>query len=171
MANGQRPTDILKGEHKDVLQKLDTLEDIINRLSQKEAIASRLKELASFFKTDFWTHFAKEEEALFPELEKFIPRESGPIGVMLVEHDDLRNTNTQFQRGIEEYLGSSNGSQIAPTIQKHVNHFIGVLRAHIDKEDHILFMMADMHLDKTQIDRVLRLFDQIETSAGKGNAS
>ena len=96
MSNGDKPTVVLKKEYERVLQKLDTLENIIGILDKKEEISAKLKELASFFGADFWVHFTKEEEALFPEMEIFIPRDSGPIGVMLMEHEELRSTNSKI---------------------------------------------------------------------------
>ncbi len=169
MTGQKKPTEILKEEHQNVLQKLDALEEVISHLDKKEEISPKLKELASFFETDFWIHFTKEEEALFPEIEKFIPREGGPTGMMLVEHEDLRNTNREFQPVIYDYLGDSGSAEIKRMIQEYGSHFIGVLRQHIDKEDNILFMMADMHLDQTQMDKVVKLFHEIERSEGKGS--
>lgn len=89
-----KPTDILKEEHKSALQKLDALEDLIGNLNQKERISVELKELTSFFDTDFWMHFDKEEKALFPEFDNFMPRGSGPLAVMIEEHEVLRKTHT-----------------------------------------------------------------------------
>ncbi len=168
MTNGKKPTEILKEEHENVLQKLDALEEIISHLDKKDEISAKLRELASFFGTDVWVHFAKEEEALFPEIERFIPRESGPIGVMLAEHEELRNTNTEIQRGIAVYLRDSGNLEAKVMIERHGAHFIGLLRDHIDKENNILFVMADMHLDETQLDKVIKLFYDIEKSGGKG---
>lgn len=37
-------------------------------------------------------------------------------------------------------------------------------RDHIDKEDNILFMIADMHLDREQVQRVAELFKKVELS-------
>lgn len=167
MFGGKSPTEILRAEHENVLQKLDALEEVINYLEKKEAVSTRLKELASFFDTDFLVHFSKEEDALFPELEMFIPREHGPVGVMLIEHEELKKTNAEFQRGLSEYLGDSGGLEGRIKIQRYGAHFIGVLRDHIDKEDNILFMMADMHLDPEQRNKVLRLFAEIEKQKEK----
>jgi hemerythrin-like domain-containing protein len=162
MTSGKKPTEILKEEHEKVLQKLGALEEVISHLDKKDEISAKLKELASFFSTDFWTHFAKEEEALFPEIEKFIPREGGPTGMMLIEHEDLRNTNTELQPAIDAYLRDADNLEAKGIIQEYGTHFIGVLRDHIDKENNILFMMADMHLDQTQIDKIIKLFYEIE---------
>ena len=169
MVGEKKPTDILREEHRGVLQKLDALEEVISRLDGKEEISAKLKELASFFETEFWVHFTKEEEALFPEIEKFIPRDSGPVGVMLMEHEDLRNTNKGFQMAIKEYLGDSGNAGARGIIQERGAYFIGVLRDHINKEDNILFMMADMHLDQAQIASVVRLFHEIEGAESRSN--
>ena len=171
MDGQKKPTEILKEEHQHVLQKLDALEEVIGHLDKKEAISPKLKELASFFKADFWVHFTKEEEALFPEIEKFIPRDGGPTGMMLIEHEDLRNTNTEIQQAIEVYFRDADDLEARGIIQEHGTNIIGLLRNHIDKEDNILFMMADMHLDQTQIDKVVELFYEIERSEGKGGTA
>ncbi len=166
MTGQKKPTEILKEEHENVLQKLDSLEEVISHLDKKETISDKLKELASFFKTDFWIHFAKEEEALFPEIEKFIPRDGGPTGMMLIEHEDLRNTNTEIQQAIGVYLRNSDDLETKGMIQRYGTHFISLLRDHIDKENNILFMMADMHLDQRQMDKVIKLFDELERARG-----
>ncbi len=158
----KKPTEILREEHENVLKKLDALEKVISNLDKKTEISAELKELASFFKTDFWVHFAKEEEALFPEIENFMPRESGPTGVMLIEHEDLRATNKQIQKAVDEYLRELNNLKAREMIREHGSHFIGLLREHINKENTILFGMADMHLNGTQLDKIIKLFGDIE---------
>lgn len=167
MISTKKPTDILKEEHQDVLQKLTALEDVIRHLDRKEEISSKIRELASFFETDFWVHFDKEETALFPEVEKFSPKDGGPLGVMLEEHEDLRNTNRKFQLAIGTYLRDDNASDAKAMIQTQGRHFIWGLRDHISKEDGVLFMMADMHLNQDQVDKVSRLFLEIEKSNGR----
>jgi hemerythrin-like domain-containing protein len=85
---------------------------------------------------------------------------------MLAEHEELRNTNTEIQRGIAVYLRDSDHLEAKGMIERYGAHFIGLLRDHIDKENNILFVMADMHLDKTQIDKVIELFHRIEGKGG-----
>jgi hemerythrin-like domain-containing protein len=41
-------------------------------------------------------------------------------------------------------------------------HFIGFLRSHISKEDGLFFVMAEMHLNECQKEKVVRLFAEIE---------
>ncbi len=166
MPSHKTPTEMLKEDHQHVLQKLDALEDITHHLDKKGEVAAKLKDLAAFFKTEFWVHFTKEEEALFPEIEKVIPREGGPTGMMFIEHEDLRKTNSRLQPAIADYLRDSDNAEARGVIQRDGTHFVELLRNHIDKEDNILFMMADMHLDQAQIDKVAKLFASIERAGG-----
>ncbi len=163
-----KPTEMLRQEHQKVLTKLDALESIIGQLGKQEADSGQLKEAAAFFETDFGVHFTKEEEALFPHLDEFIPRDGGPVGMMLLEHEDLRNTNTELQQAVSEHLGGTDNRDSEATIRKHGSHFIGVLREHIDKEDNIVFMMAEMHLDETVMGEIGQLFESIEQAASSG---
>ena len=162
MANTKSPTQLLSDDHRAVLRKLDALEKIYGNLDKKDQVSAELKDLTEFFKTEFWVHFTKEEDALFPEMETFIPRNAGPIGVMLMEHDDLRKTNDIIQKAVTDYLGGDNSEATKKTLQEHGGHFIELLKNHIDKEDNILFMMANMHLSQAQMDKINGLFATIE---------
>ncbi len=164
MTNEKKPTELLSEEHRGVLEKLDALEGVINNLEQREKISARLKELTSFFDTEFWVHFDKEEKALFPELERFIPRGSGPIGVMISEHDVLRKTYSEIQKAVAKYLNHVDNTETKRAISQNGTHFIGLLRDHIFKEDNILFRMVDTHLDQKQNEKVIKLFAEIEKS-------
>ncbi|MDP2718847.1 MAG: hemerythrin domain-containing protein [Dehalococcoidia bacterium] len=168
MANTSKPTDHLKEEHQNVKKKLDTLEHIFQNLDKKDEVSDKLKELASFFKTEFWVHFTKEEEALFPEMEKYVPKDMGPIGMMLEEHVALKNTNEELQKLYPVYLGNSGNAETITLIKRHGFRFIQALRDHIYKEDNVLFMMADEQLNKSQVDSINNQFKDIENKQTAG---
>src|SRR3989304_1532668 len=161
MIDMKKPTEMLKEEHQAVLGKLTDLEGIIGRLDKRQDLAE-LKELAAFFETEFWTHFDKEEQALFPEFDSFMPHGAGPIAVMMEEHIVLRNTNEGMQEAIKRYLNGAGDAATRKTITDNVRHFINFFRSHINKEEGILFMMADMHLDQKQMEKVARLFQEMD---------
>lgn len=167
MNESKTPTQILKEEHRDVLHKLDDLERAIRKLDDRHQIPAELHQLARFFDHDFWIHFSKEEDALFPEMEKFMPRDAGPIGVMLSEHDELRDTNKKMQEAVAAYTADPHRPEAGDAVQKYVTYFIEVLRDHISKEDDILFAIADAHLDGAQMASVKKLFAEIEASSAK----
>lgn len=152
MAN-KNPTDILRKEHDIVLNLLDKIEKCIEKKDTK----SSEKNIA-ILDEEFSRHsLNKEEKALFPEIEKFMPREGGPTGMMIMEHEDLVNSIKKFKEAAKnkniEKLNDTGG------------HIISLLREHIGKENDILFMMAEMHLDDKQKKLILKRFEEIDSKS------
>jgi hemerythrin-like domain-containing protein/uncharacterized protein (DUF2249 family) len=114
---------------------------------------------------DFFTNFTdkchhgKEEGILFPALEEAgIPKEGGPIQVMLYEHEIGRN----LLRQIKEYIQSLKIKQdelYKERISQTITNYVKLLEEHIQKENNVLFVMANIHLsEETQYE----LFDKFE---------
>ncbi|MEM2917898.1 MAG: hemerythrin domain-containing protein [Candidatus Altiarchaeota archaeon] len=139
-------TKILKEEHKIIEKMLDILEKISeNSKIEKEVNYEHLAEIVDFIRTFAdKCHHHKEEDLLFPAMERAgIPKEDGPIGVMLTEHEIGRAYVREIASGIEQ--------KDKEKIEKNASSYITLLREHIFKENNILYMMADAHLsDKTQ---------------------
>lgn len=147
----KNPTDILRKEHKKVLEVLEKLEEGM----KNRDIKSMAKNIAVLEK-EFDKHsLNKEEKALFPEIEKFIPREGGPTGMMMIEHKELVGLIKDFKEKLEirefEKLNESG------------NNIFSILRLHIDKENNMLFMIADMHLDGEQKRTILDKFKEFDS--------
>ncbi|MGQ9722548.1 MAG: hemerythrin domain-containing protein [Candidatus Jordarchaeum sp.] len=89
----------LINEHEGILLGLKILEMMVHLIKAKKQFEiSDLKEMINFFKlfTDK-CHHGKEEGILFPEMEKAgIPKGDGPIGQMLIEHDEGRKYISQM---------------------------------------------------------------------------
>lgn len=162
MAGELKPLDVLREDHKVVLKKLDVMDGAIRNLDSNPASLQALKDLIPFFTGEVVVHFAKEEEAVFPEIEKFIPREGGPTGMMLIEHEDLNNAKANFIKGVEGLTANANSQDAKKLITDNGGHFVSLLRDHIYKEDNILFMMAEMHMDETQVQAVAMKFAEID---------
>ena len=91
-----------------------------------------------------------------------MPHGAGPIAVMLEEHRVLRDTNEVMQEAIKRYLNGADDAETKQIVKEKVSHFIEFLRAHINKEDGILFAMAEMHLDQRQMEKVARQFQEMD---------
>lgn len=156
------PIATLMEEHKVVLGKLDSLEEALSAIegSPTSEAVKRVNEIINSIERDFSLHsLQKEEKALFPVLEAYIPREGGPIGVMLMEHQDLKSSIQEFKRDLRDSKWKS--------LIELGDHIILVLRNHINKEDNILYPMAEMHFSrfKEQRDSVVRKMKEIEAQA------
>ena len=147
----KNPTDILKKEHEKVLGILDKLESGMENKDTKlmaRSIASLEKE--------FCKHsLNKEEKALFPELEEFLPKDGGPTEVMILEHKELVELIKHFKENLK--------IKDSEKVKKIGNNLLSILRPHIDKENNILFMMADIHLNNKQKKTILNKFKKFDS--------
>src|SRR5512147_1720406 len=95
------PSQQLKDEHEGILLMLVILGKACAKLEKQQKVdLNHLEQMVDFFKIFAdKCHHGKEEDLLFPEMEKAgIPKERGPIGVMLVEHGKGRD----YVRGMNE---------------------------------------------------------------------
>ena len=154
-------TKTLGEEHRRVWPLLDNLASIAESLSPgsaDEASIRRCAEAVQKIEDELDIHLLREEKILFPPLEAFLPRDSGPLAVMLAEHEDLRSDKAKMKELLTAGPGAS------ASLRETALRFVSVLKAHIQKEDNILFPMAEMHLsasDKERIARELPEFTQV----------
>ena len=95
---------------------------------------------------DLYYDVEKEEEALFPVLGNYIGTETGPVHIMLIEHKNSRELSSEFKLKINGYQQSKDFKAITDI----GNSFIKLLSEHIDKEENILFNMADIQLSQNE---------------------
>jgi hemerythrin-like domain-containing protein len=121
-----------------------------------------LDQILEFIKTFADTcHHGKEEDILFVAMESAgIPRDSGPIGVMLKEHETGRSYVRNMSEAAGKYQagGSVHRSQFVENAKKYTD----LLTQHIDKEDNILYPMADMQLSEEMQRELIIQFNKLE---------
>ncbi|MBU2647291.1 hemerythrin domain-containing protein [bacterium] len=156
------PIKRLISEHETIIDALQVLSKICDASATACQIANpaHADQLVAFFRlyADAW-HHGKEEDQLFPALEQIgISREGGPIGVMLIEHDQGR----EFVRGMGQSLTTFKDDSDKGTTDfiRYSRGFIQLLTQHIDKENKVLFTMAEKHLPKSTLNELEVLFDQ-----------
>lgn len=146
------PIIALRSDHEAVRGVLNNLEGYLKKIGSvssdelRNNLINQLNEITAFIDKDLEIHFKKEEDALFPVLGNYIGIETGPIHVMLIEHKNCRELSDDFKAKIKDYGGGNNHK---PLISAG-NSFASLLSEHIDKEDHILFSIADMHLSQEE---------------------
>jgi len=102
-------------------------------------------------------HHGKEEGLYFPNLEKVgIPKEGGPIGQMLLEH-------VQGRGYISAMSGALEGEKIRiKDFATAARGYIDLLRAHIEKENTVLFALGDRVLPVDLQASLLKDFESFE---------
>jgi hemerythrin-like domain-containing protein len=92
---------------------------------------------------------------------KGFPRDGGPTGVMLYEHDQGR----AHVRGMDENAAAA-AAGVPASLARFIEHaegYVALLREHIYKEDHVLFPLADRTLSEDDQQRLLAAFGTVES--------
>jgi hemerythrin-like domain-containing protein len=158
-----KPTDELKAEHRAIERMLRILAGVSDRLESGEQIdPDHLGEIVEFIQVFAdRCHHGKEEDLLFVAMvEAGIPKEGGPIGVMLSEHVIGRDHVRAMGHAAERYQGGER--EAGDTFAVHARGYVGLLQQHIGKEDNILYPMADRALPREKQDELLEGFEVIE---------
>jgi len=156
-------TAVLRKEHEAILKMLDATEEAAKQIEMGVAaepeVLSGLLEFLRLFADR--CHHGKEEDLLFPMLEKKgLPRNAGPVGVMLMEHDQGR---ALIRRMVEASEGFASGNRAAAEDwARAARGYALLLRSHIGKENNILFMMADQLLSEEEQEELSAGFERIE---------
>jgi len=157
------PTDQLVKEHVSIQLMLDVLERVCSKLNAGGKVPQKhLEQILEFIKVFAdQCHHGKEEEVLFPALEKIgFPRDGGPIGVMLAEHTEGRQYVKELGEAIEQY--GRGDSTAVPVLASSARKYIALLNAHIEKENGILFPMAEEHLPERKKMELLAGFGRVD---------
>lgn len=138
--------EILMGEHRLIERGLDALTAFAEEVGRGGGDRAELSRFVTFIR-EFADarHHGKEEEILFRAMvEAGFPARSGPIGVMLSEHDMGRGHVRALAALAAQDGPWSDGDRAR--VGEEASAFAGLLRAHIHKEDAILYPMAEQRL-------------------------
>ncbi len=156
------PIEILMNEHRLILAVLDSLEEAADRLDKGANIDPGFFLDAAEFVSGFADkcHHAKEEDILFVAMtERDMPQDTGPVAVMLAEHDEGRRYTAGF-RSAAEQMKAGDASASADVV-RNVFDYVNLLREHIMKEDNVLYPMAEQIIPIDGMSRVSDDFQRV----------
>ena len=137
-------TEMLRHEHKIILKVLEAVRHEAQAMGDTGKLnAEKLDKVLDFFRVFVdRCHHGKEEEYLFPIMEKHgFPHDKGPIPVMLHEHAGGRNAVQAISLAL---IKAKEGDAAAiEAVAVNLAILDEHLRSHIDKENVVLFPMAD----------------------------
>jgi hemerythrin-like domain-containing protein len=152
------PTDVLREEHRVILRALALLEAAAGRLARTEALPDGWWDRLIGWLRAFadLNHHAKEERYLFPALVKAgVPSEGGPVAVMLGEHVEGR-----------AFIQAMQADRVSRRVDA-ARRYTQLLRDHIDKENGVLFPLAEAVLEERAQQALAREFETLEAEQGR----
>jgi hemerythrin-like domain-containing protein len=157
----------LENDHEYILRLIDVMECITETSAPNAEDLESVVDLIRNYADGL--HHAKEENMLFPLMaEKGFSPYQGPVAVMLHEH----NLGRAYVKGIADNIpGYKEKQQSAlALIKENMQGYIDLLRNHIDKENNILFRMADNVLTAGEQQSLLEKFEEEENNSFPGHA-
>jgi len=157
------PLSVLVEEHKAMLQlaeKLNAIAGKIEKVSGKDYVAEELHDLehvsANFIDSE--KHYLREENILFPTLEKHGITEAPAI--MWMEHNEIREKKKQLNRLVEtiDDMGFESFKEQLAETAKSLNN---LLPNHFRKENNILFPTALQVITDEEWEQSKKEFNEI----------
>ncbi len=148
----------LRKEHEGILLGLDILEQMIKTTDGRlKADFEEINDMLGFLKLFAdKCHHGKEENLLFPVMEEAgIPNRNGPIGELLLEHEEGRRYISQMTDAVS---GTFNEQAFASAAAE----YILLLRSHIQKENNDLFNLSDEKIPQEKQTELLEAFEKFE---------
>ena len=141
----------LRDEHEVILQALAVLERVADRLASGRPVNdSTLTDLVQFLQTFAdRCHHGKEEDQLFPAMRA--KGAGGPLALFLEEHEEGR-------RYLRTLASSAPSAERAAAARRYV----GMLQDHIERENEVLFPMADELFTAEEHGALARAYADVE---------
>ena len=156
MKKSADPIAQLMEEHDDALLQLKYLNRAVSAVSREGYSKKEYRQILralKFIEEEVSVHNRKEEEALFPVLERYV---EGPTRIMRNDHKllkigfrKLRLAVRRFDAARDSFSANRNLSDISHRV---VHLFVN----HIHKENHILFPLVQKFLGKEELREIAR---------------
>lgn len=148
-------TDALYGEHGLFYAYMEFLDAALD--GNGEPSLEGLRALVGGLEQMVKSHAAIEENGLFVELEDKMGG-MGPLEVMRAEH-----------REIDRLLDAAQASATAAACAGHLRDLLALLRQHFIKEERLLFVLAQQHLDEDVLEALGGTWAETRAVAVRGH--
>jgi len=161
----------LRVEHRQIEEQLNVLSAALRRLGDRGPdldVLDRIESVARYIDDEMRVHHRKEEEALFPYLERFLASENLCLDARIADHEDLIIMSGKFKEALAEcrQLGGGRRAVFAAQMLKGYGlYIVHLVREHLLKEDQILFLVAEEYLTAEQEAEILSRFAAIDDSS------
>lgn len=165
----QTATGVLREEHRLILKVVRELSRRLGAESDGDPLDHDLvAQCITFFRLFADAcHHGKEEDLLFAELEaEGMPRDTGPIAVMLAEHARGRALVRAMADSLEP--AAREDERAGDELRRTAGEYIDLMEGHIAKEDGALFDIADDLIMGPACRRLCGRYDEVCSGGFEG---
>ncbi|HEX9005879.1 MAG TPA: hemerythrin domain-containing protein [Bacteroidota bacterium] len=113
----------------------------------------RLRDAVAFVENEVGFHNLREEEALFPVLERYV---EGPTELMREEHRTLKREFARLRRAFRRLEQRHSSRAAAERVAAISRGIVQLMVNHIHKENHILFPLVQKFLTRDALREIAR---------------
>jgi regulator of cell morphogenesis and NO signaling len=155
------PLQQLKDEHVLLRAEMDLFYDVAEEIEYESGaivlqLFERLQEQVSSFTSKLKEHSKREEDGLFPMINRHPGEHAGLIDRMEMEHEKAEQHLQDFLAEAEQ-AGSNIDDIDAQTIAVHAIQAYATLTQHFAKEEKVLFPLAEQLLLDDEMEELERL--------------
>jgi hemerythrin-like domain-containing protein len=143
-------------EHDEALIQLSTLGKATRSVAEQGYSVDAYRKILTaleFIEDEVSVHNRREEEALFPVLERYV---EGPTSLMRHDHKILKKEFVRLRRAVSKLARNTKSRQSAESLADVSRTMIQIFVNHIHKENHILFPLVQKFLTKDALREVAR---------------
>jgi iron-sulfur cluster repair protein YtfE (RIC family) len=176
------PIDRPLWEHPGIMRQVAALREALSALERRGADAlpealPALRATARMIETELLPHARREDEALFPAVERVLGAEGSPTGAMREEHPGIHAQAERF-RGTVRHLAEVEHPAIvaesgrlrdlaaagddAAALRRSGVEIVRLLDEHFGREAEILFPMAREVLEPADLEAVARRMEALD---------
>lgn len=157
----------LNHEHEAILRIISVLEALTDDLRLgPSSVTHDLREAIRFVRGfSDECHHGKEEKLLFPLIAgKNEALSNMPIRILRSEHDAGRTLIEELEEAVNGI--EAGDAEAATRAARAIALYTRMLRKHIEKEENIVFPLAQMLISQEEADRLAEQFDEVEEEMG-----
>ena len=143
-------------EHDEMLVHLSSLNKATTSLSQHGFSVDAFNKVTAalrFIEDEVGVHNKREEEALFPVLERYV---EGPTRLMREDHKNLKKEYLKLRQAASRLNKRKESKTAALDLETTAKGIVQRLVNHIHKENHILFPLVQKFMTKDALREVAR---------------
>jgi uncharacterized protein len=146
----------LMQEHDEILMHLASLNKAtasVAKNGHSVDAMNRIHAALRFIEEEVGVHNKREEEALFPVLERYV---EGPTQLMRQDHKQLKKEYNQLRKIVLQLEKKQSDTKLLAELEVASKAIVQRFVNHIHKENHILFPLVQKFLTKDALREVAR---------------
>jgi iron-sulfur cluster repair protein YtfE (RIC family) len=159
------PTEPLRAEHRDLLEKLQTLQGVAGELPDMSAAEAgrRLGDVVEFFQHRVASHAAAEEAFLFPCVDR-VTNDRAVTVPFRANHLEIGARIQVLSETAAEIDGRWRERSLRSSLSRQFVKLAAVVLLHLGNEEELLFPVLDEHLSMEDVRRLLDRMGEVAHS-------